>query len=206
MATGPPSISPRAASITDVIGFPFTNACSHPGIVSGWTNAELANVSGRMIMKPHVLTDSGVRAVMPMNAIGQHIVMPNATTSSERAEGAGRCRRRTGTPATSPKPVMIRMLHAIRTASASDPPADHRRPGDRERAEPVDHPALEVDVQGQRGGERQERHASAPGSPGSANCRYSLLDPAIAPPNTNTNSTRNMSGWIVISTSCSGWP
>ena len=63
--TGPPSISPRAASITDVTGLTLTNACSHPGIVSTGTNAELANVSGRMIMNPSVFTDSVVRAVMP---------------------------------------------------------------------------------------------------------------------------------------------
>ena len=42
----------------------FTNACSHPGIVSTGANALLANVSGRMIMKPHVFTDSVVRAVI----------------------------------------------------------------------------------------------------------------------------------------------
>src|SRR4029450_7075918 len=47
---GPPSITPRAASIPDVTGFAFTNACSQPGIVSTGANAELANVSGRMIM------------------------------------------------------------------------------------------------------------------------------------------------------------
>jgi hypothetical protein len=33
-ATGPPSISPRAASITELTGFAFTNAYNHPGIVS----------------------------------------------------------------------------------------------------------------------------------------------------------------------------
>ena len=37
-ATGPPSISPRVASITDVTGLTFTNACSHPGIVSTGAN------------------------------------------------------------------------------------------------------------------------------------------------------------------------
>src|SRR6059036_3833224 len=82
LATGPPSIKPRVASTMDVIGFTFTKAWSQPGMVSGRANTELANVSGRMIMKPNVFTASGVFAVTPMNAIGQQSVTPNAATST----------------------------------------------------------------------------------------------------------------------------
>src|SRR5205085_8990754 len=71
-ATGPPSIRPRVAFTTFVIGLKFTIGWSQPGIDDGGTKTELANVSGRMIRNPHVLTASGVFAVMPMKAIGQH--------------------------------------------------------------------------------------------------------------------------------------
>src|SRR5688572_446579 len=80
LATDPPSINPRVASITDVTGLALTNACSHPGMVPVGANAELAKVSGRRSMKPQVFTDSLERAVMPTKAIGQHMVNPNAVT------------------------------------------------------------------------------------------------------------------------------
>ena len=64
-ATGPPSISPRVASITDVTGFHSANVLSNGGMVEGGANAELAKVSGKMIMKPSELTDSVDLARMP---------------------------------------------------------------------------------------------------------------------------------------------
>src|SRR5919108_2686273 len=85
LATEPPSINPRVASITEVTGLALTNACSHPGMVPVGAKAELAKVSGRRSMKPQVFTDSLVRAVMPMKAIGQHIVNPNEVTSANAA-------------------------------------------------------------------------------------------------------------------------
>src|SRR6266545_2901331 len=144
-ATGPPSISPRAASITEVTGFAFTKAWSHPGIVSTLAKAVLANVNGRMIMNPHVFTDSVVRAVMPMKAMGQHITSPHPATEPEAEQ-----RREAGDDQDAPDDP-----HAVRR----DPPADHRRTRDGQRAEPVDHATLEVDVQRDGRRERQERHA-----------------------------------------------
>src|SRR6266852_2227111 len=72
----PPSMSPRVASTTFVIGLTLTKDWSHPGIDPGGANTELANVSGRMIMNPHVFTASGLFAATPMKAMGQHTVIP----------------------------------------------------------------------------------------------------------------------------------
>src|SRR5919106_1093972 len=80
-ATGPPSMRPRVASTMAVIGLTLTTASSQPGSDSAGTKTELVKVRGRTIMNPQVFTDSGLLAVTPRKAIGQHIVTPNATTS-----------------------------------------------------------------------------------------------------------------------------
>ena len=68
-------------------------------------------------MKAHVFTDSGVRAVMPRNAIGQHITRPKARTRT-KAPSAPPAPPPKLNPRTIANPVMIRMLQAIRTPSA----------------------------------------------------------------------------------------
>src|SRR5262245_53463203 len=117
-ATGPARIRPRAASMTEVTGLALAKAWSHPGMEATGAKAELAKVRGRMIMNPQVLTDSGVRAVMPMKAMGQHMVNPNAPTSrTPRTAAALPPVKRN--PRRMAKAVMIKMLQAMRAPSAS---------------------------------------------------------------------------------------
>ena len=102
---------------TCVIGLTFTNVCSHPGMLAGSANTELANVSGRMIMNPHVLTVSGVFAVTPMNAIGQHSVSPKAATN-RKAPTAPANPPPNRNPSSTPKPIRMTSPQMIRTPSA----------------------------------------------------------------------------------------
>src|SRR3989442_14999676 len=80
----PPSISPRVASTTLVMGLTFTNPWSHPGIDEAGANTELWNVTGRGIMKPPVFPASGAFPVAPRKATGRHTATPNGPAEATR--------------------------------------------------------------------------------------------------------------------------
>src|SRR6266511_3868413 len=64
-AVAVPSISPRTAVTTWVIGLTPMNARSHPGMVRGSANTLLARVRGNMITRLTLETELGARSTKP---------------------------------------------------------------------------------------------------------------------------------------------
>lgn len=133
-------------------------------------------------MNPHVLTDSVLRAVLPMNASGQHIARPNAMTTS-RAATASAADPPKRNPRIIENPTMITTLHAMRTPSAMvRPPITGERAIGSDRNLSIT--PREKSVLNASAVVKGRKHTLWIRMPGRANSRYSLLEPAIAPPNT----------------------
>src|SRR5208282_4782068 len=66
LATEPPVNRPRSASVSRVIGFTLTKACSQPGIVAVGASRLLPNTSGKNAMNPKACTPCAVlRLLVP---------------------------------------------------------------------------------------------------------------------------------------------
>jgi hypothetical protein len=121
-ATGPPSSSPRTASVTSVTGLWVTTAWSQPGMLAAGANTELANVSGITTMNPAICTDSALRSEVPISAITQDSAKPQVRIRPKAASASTTpvCGRK---PKATPTATVITAPQPMRVTSATIRPA-----------------------------------------------------------------------------------
>jgi hypothetical protein len=114
-AAGWPASRPRSAVTRWLTGLTCTNACSHPGMVWGWTNTLLARVSGNSTTVPALITACAVRSSRP-----------TAVQAHDRHSAKARYPFLWLQPAVDPgkdasrhAPVLDRMLDIVRRGQAS---------------------------------------------------------------------------------------
>ena len=147
-----------------------------------------------------------MRAVMPIHVPTQIIADANSSSSTSAASDVERRRCATRQPTTRPVSEQHDDRRAIMPASSATKwPDQIGRARGRQRAEAVDHALRSRSVAiDSRRAHRGRTRASGRGCRRSGTRGSCRRRRAIAPPNTNANSSTNMIGWSVTSSSFSG--
>jgi predicted ATPase len=201
-STGPPTIRPRIPSVSSVTGLTLTQACIQPGMVPVGTNALEAKVSGKITVKPKIWTFSGWSTSMPISTGSQENASVKAT-SRATAPSASSGPVWTRKPSSMPTPIRMAIDQTCRATSAAIRPASGADLAIGRLRKRSNTP-LVMSVFSATAVFMLRNSAFCTMIPASPNSRNSLGEPDSAPPNTKANSSTNISGWRLRSSSSIG--